>query len=157
MNGAIRVPVADDHAVLSLLRGRPRRFASLRDALTLWQRFGEGGTRPARRVRMDVRTLIPWAVCVVLVMQTVVLLLIVALKQPETISIQTLEDEIKDGQITAIAIADEVLRVERADGSRAVVKKEQDRSFAEILTDLGITPGMMSGVEIRVMAPATSP
>jgi hypothetical protein len=105
---------------------------------------------------MDARKLTPWAVCVVLAMLAAVFLLFIARKQPETISMQTLASEIKDGQITTIAIADEVLHAERADGSKAVVNKERETSFAEALTDLGITPEMMNGVEIRVMAPGTS-
>jgi hypothetical protein len=105
---------------------------------------------------MDARKLIPWLVCVVLVMLAAVLFLVVARKQPETISMQTLADEIMDGQISTIAIAADVLHVERADRSRAVVHKERKISFAEALTDLGITPEMMNGVEIRVMAPGTS-
>jgi HAMP domain-containing protein len=105
---------------------------------------------------MGARKLIPWMVCVALVMLAAVLLLVIARNQPETISMETLADEIKDGQIITIAIADEVLHVERADGSRAVVNRERDESFAEALTDLGITPEMINSIEIKVLAPGTS-
>jgi HAMP domain-containing protein len=105
---------------------------------------------------MGTRNLIPWLICAVLVLLAAVLLLVVARNQPETISMQTLATEIGDGQIVTIAIADEVLHVERADGSRAVVNRERDESFAEALTDLGITPEMINSIEIKVLAPGTS-
>jgi predicted outer membrane protein len=105
---------------------------------------------------MDKRKLIPWTVRIVLAMLAAVFLLAIARRQPETISLQTLANEITDGQIMTIAIADEVLHVERADGSRAVVNRERDESFAEALTDLGFTPEMMNSIEIKVMAPGTS-
>ena len=105
---------------------------------------------------MGARKLIPWLICAVLVLLAAVLLLVVAHNQPETISMQTLANEIMDGQIMTIAIADEVFHVERAHGSRAVVNRKRDDSFAEALTDLGITPEMTNRVEIKVLAPGTS-
>lgn len=105
---------------------------------------------------MWMRKLIPWLVCVVLLVVAAGLLPVVPLAQPETVSMQTLADEIKDGQITKITIADEVLHVERVDGSRVVVNKEREKSLGEALSGLGITLEMMDGVEIKVMAPGTS-
>lgn len=105
---------------------------------------------------MGAKKLIPWLICAVLVLLAAVLLPVVARNQPETISMQTLANEIMDGQIMTIAIADEVFHVERADGSRAVVHREGDESFAEALTDLGITPEMINSIEIKVLAPGTS-
>jgi anti-sigma-K factor RskA len=105
---------------------------------------------------MDVRKLVTWAACAVLAILAAVLLLSIARKQPEIISLQALASEIRDGQITTIAIARDVLHAERADGSKAVVYKEHEVSFVEALTGLGITPGMMNEIEIRVMAPGRS-
>lgn len=105
---------------------------------------------------MGAKKLIPWLICAVLVLLAAVLLLVVARNQPETISMQTLANEIMDGQIMTIGIADEVFHVERADGSRAVANREGDESFAEALTDLGITPEMINSIEIKVLAPGTS-
>ena len=55
---------------------------------------------------MGARKLIPWLVCVVLVMLVAILLLVLARNQRETVSMQTLANEIGDGQIVTIAIAD---------------------------------------------------
>ncbi len=81
----------------------------------------------------------------------------VALRQPqsETISLQQLATEIKDGKIARISIEDDRLLIERTKGDEAISHKEEGSSLIETLGNLGVGQELLSAVEIEVVQPSS--
>ncbi len=74
--------------------------------------------------------------------------------QPDVLSLQELATEIKEGNVEKISIDNNTLQVELAGGDEAVVHKEEGVGLIEILNNLGVTKGMLGGVEIDVVQPS---
>jgi cell division protease FtsH len=74
--------------------------------------------------------------------------------QPDVISLQELATEIKDGNVEKISIDNNTLQVELAGGDEVVVHKEEGVGLIESLNNLGVTKGMLGGVEIDVVRPS---
>jgi cell division protease FtsH len=77
------------------------------------------------------------------------------LNQPEleTISLHSLAKEIKEGKIAKISVDNNVLKLERVDGSKAISHKEEGASLVETLGNLGVSQEQLSAVEIEIVAP----
>ena len=75
------------------------------------------------------------------------------LRQPQTdtLTLQALATEIKEGAIAKISITDNLLEIERADGSLAISHKEYVSSLVETLSNLGVTQEQLAEVEIEVV------
>ena len=102
---------------------------------------------------MDARNLSRWAIYFVLASLVVVFLytqLNTHTPQAEIISIQQLATEIKEGTVAKIVIADDALKIERRDGTKALSYKEPDASLAETLSNLGVSEEQIAAVDITV-------
>ncbi len=75
------------------------------------------------------------------------------LREPETdtLTLQALATEIKEGAIAKISITDNLLEIERADGSLAISHKEYVSNLVETLSNLGVTQEQLAEVEIEVV------
>jgi cell division protease FtsH len=74
--------------------------------------------------------------------------------QPDVISLQELATEIKDGRIAKITIEGNTLEVERVDGSEATAYKENETSLVNSLGNLGVSPELLSQLEVEVASPS---
>jgi len=102
---------------------------------------------------LDARNLSRWAIYFVLASLVVVFLytqLNTHTPQAEIISIQQLATEIKEGTVAKIVIADDALKIERRDGTKALSYKEPDASLAETLSNLGVSEEQIAAVDITV-------
>ncbi len=73
--------------------------------------------------------------------------------QAETISLQTLANEIKEGKVARISIAGETLNIERTSGTKAISHKEPDVSLVSTLNNLGVSQEMLRKIKIQVEEP----
>ena len=69
---------------------------------------------------------------------------------PETVSISTLANDIRSGQVTSIVIAGDELTVTYADKTEKKAKKETDSALSETLGRYGLTGEDLSKVSIEV-------
>jgi cell division protease FtsH len=74
--------------------------------------------------------------------------------QPDVISLQELATEIKDSRVAKITIEGNTLNVERVDEGEATVYKESGTSLVNSLGNLGVSPEMLSRVEVEVASPS---
>jgi cell division protease FtsH len=74
--------------------------------------------------------------------------------QPESISLQQLANEIKDGEIAKIEIDGESLQVEFGSGQQAVSYKEETSTLVDAITNLGVTTEQLSKVDVKVIEPS---
>jgi len=74
--------------------------------------------------------------------------------QPESISLQQLANEIKDGEIAKIEIDGETLQVEFGSGQQAVSYKEETSTLVDAMTNLGVTTEQLSKVDVKVIEPS---
>jgi cell division protease FtsH len=74
--------------------------------------------------------------------------------QAETISLQQLATDVKQGNVGQIVVDGETLEVELADGTQVVSHKEEQASLAETLGNLGVSTEMLSQVKIEVAPPS---
>ncbi len=106
---------------------------------------------------MDTRRVMRWGIYFVLAALIAVFLysqLSLRQPQPDTLSIQSLATEIKDGNVKEIAIDNETLQVELGDGEKVVAHKEDGAGLSETLFNLGVTKEMLSDVKIEVVRPS---
>ena len=106
---------------------------------------------------MDTRNLMRWAIYFVLAVLVAIFLynqLALRQPQPDVISLQELATEIKDGKIARITIDGNTLEVERADATEATAYKESDTSLVNSLGNLGVSPEMLSQVQVEVASPS---
>jgi len=107
--------------------------------------------------KLDTRRIMRWAVYIVLVALVGVFLysqLNLRQPQPDVISLQTLAQEIKEGNVTQISIDGSTLDVELSGDKEATVHKEESASLFETLENLGVTKANLRTVEIDVAQPS---
>ena len=73
-----------------------------------------------------------------------------------SVPITTVAQEITEGRVTKIVVSGEDLTITRTDGVVMVSHKEPTADLVQLLTNLGVTPEMMSNVIIEVEAPETT-
>jgi cell division protease FtsH len=74
--------------------------------------------------------------------------------QPDTISLQALAAEIKEGNVKQISIDNNKLEVTLADDEEAIVHKEEGVGLIETLGNLGVSQEMLADVNIDVARPS---
>jgi cell division protease FtsH len=74
--------------------------------------------------------------------------------QPDTISLQGLAAEIKEGNVKQISIDNNRLEVTLADDEEAIVHKEEGVGLIETLGNLGVSQEMLADVDIDVARPS---
>jgi cell division protease FtsH len=98
-----------------------------------------------------------WGVYIVLVALVGVFLYSqLNLRQPEAdvVSLQTLAQEIKEGNVKQISIDGDTLEVELSGGESVTVHIEEGTSLFETLANLGVSQEMLQNVEIDVTRPS---
>jgi hypothetical protein len=73
------------------------------------------------------------------------------------VPITTVALDVKEGRVTKIVVSGEDLTVTRIDGLVTVSHKEPTADLVQLLTNLGVTPEMMSDIIIEVETPETPP
>lgn len=74
-----------------------------------------------------------------------------------SVPVTTVAQDIREGRVTKILVSGEDLTVTRIDGLVMVSHKEPTADLVQLLTNLGVTPEMMSDIIIEVEAPETPP
>jgi cell division protease FtsH len=98
-----------------------------------------------------------WAIYFVLAILVAIFLynqLALRQPQPDVISLQDLATEVKDSRVAKITIEGNTLDVERVDESEAIAYKESETSLVNSLGNLGVSPEMLSQVEVEVASPS---
>ncbi len=106
-----------------------------------------------------------WAVAAV-VGVTAIAIIVVLLTRPgrgaeeapvegPSVPITTVAQEVKEGRVSKIVVSGEDLTVTRIDGLVMVAHKEPTADLVQMLTNLGVTPEMMSSIIIEVETPRT--
>ena len=72
-----------------------------------------------------------------------------------SVPITTLAEDIKEGRVSKIVVSGEELTITRLDGLVLVSRKEPTADLVQVLTNLGVTPEMMSTIIIEVETPET--
>ncbi len=106
---------------------------------------------------MDTRNLMRWAIYFVLAVLVAVFLynqLAMRQPQPDVISLQDLATEIKEGEVSRIAIKGDTLLIERVDGTEVSAYKENDTTLIGTLGNLGVSQEQLSDVVIEVTPPS---
>ncbi len=106
---------------------------------------------------MDTRNLMRWAIYFVLAVLVAVFLynqLAMRQPQPDVISLQDLATEIKEGEVSRIAIKGDTLLIERVDGTEVSAYKENDTTLIGTLGNLGVSQEQLSEVMVEVMPPS---
>lgn len=75
--------------------------------------------------------------------------------QVPSVPITTLAEDIKEGRVSKIVVSGEELTITRIDGLMLVSHKEPTADLVQLLTNLGVTPEMMSTIIIEVETPET--
>ena len=70
------------------------------------------------------------------------------------VSLSHVAEQINAGAVQKISVSENKLTVTLKDGSEAVTTKEPETSVSESLTNLGVTPQAMRGLEIEVKGPS---
>ncbi len=73
-----------------------------------------------------------------------------------SVPITTVAEDAKEGRISRIVVSGEELRILRTDGVEVVSHKEPTAETTQLLTNLGVTPEMLSKIIIEVETPAGS-
>jgi cell division protease FtsH len=73
--------------------------------------------------------------------------------EPEALSLQELATELKEGTVSEITIEGNTLQIERKNGGKAVSYKEEGSDLLATLGNLGVTPEILSQVELVVAEP----
>lgn len=76
-----------------------------------------------------------------------------ALAEPPMVPITTLAQDIKEGLVSKVVVSGEDLTITRIDGLVLRSHKEPSSDLVQLLTNLGVTPEMMSKIVIRVETP----
>lgn len=74
-----------------------------------------------------------------------------------SVPITTVAQDIAEGKVSRIVVSGEDLTITRTDGLVMVSHKEPTADLVQLLTNLGVTPEMMSDIIIEVEAPETPP
>jgi hypothetical protein len=72
-----------------------------------------------------------------------------------SVPITTVAEDAKGGRISRIVVSGEELRILRTDGVEVVSHKEPTAEITQLLTNLGVTPEMLSKIIIEVETPAS--
>lgn len=72
-----------------------------------------------------------------------------------SVPITTVAEDAKEGRISRIVVSGEELRILRTDGVEVVSHKEPTAEITQFLTNLGVTPEMLSKIIIEVETPAS--
>ena len=72
-----------------------------------------------------------------------------------SVPITTVAEDAKEGRISRIVVSGEELRILRTDGVEVVSHKEPTAEITQLLTNLGVTPEMLSKIIIEVETPAS--
>ena len=75
--------------------------------------------------------------------------------QVPSVPITTLAEDIKEGRVSKVVVSGEDLTITRIDGLMLVSHKEPTADLVQLLTNLGVTPEMMSKIVIEVETPRT--
>ena len=113
--------------------------------------------RKELEVKLDTRQAMRWLIYLVLAALVAFFLfnqMRARQPQPESISLQQLANEIKDGEIAKIEIDGESLQVEFSSGQQAVSYKEETSTLVDAMTNLGVTTEQLSKVDVRVIEPS---
>jgi pyruvate/2-oxoglutarate dehydrogenase complex dihydrolipoamide acyltransferase (E2) component len=107
-------------------------------------------------------TLVTWAILGV-VGVTVIAIIVVLLSRPgkgeeapaevPSVPITTLAEDIKEGRVSKVVVSGGDLNITRIDGLVMVSHKEPTADLVQLLTNLGVTPEMMSKIVIEVETP----
>jgi cell division protease FtsH len=106
---------------------------------------------------LETRQLMRWVITALLVAVVVFFVysqLATQQPEPEVVSLQALATEIKEGKVARISIEEEKLYVGRDGGGDAISHKEEGVALIETLSNLGVTQGMLNGVEIEIVRPS---
>ena len=106
---------------------------------------------------METRQIARWLIYFVLAALVALFLynqLTVRQPQPETISLQELATEIKEGEVSGITIEGNKVYVERMGGSEALTHKEDGVGLTELLSNLGVGQEMLDALEVEVARPS---
>jgi cell division protease FtsH len=74
--------------------------------------------------------------------------------QPESISLQQLASDIKDGDIATIKVEGDQLLIERSNGDQAVSYKEEGTTLVSTLNNLGVSAEQFQTVDISINEPS---
>jgi cell division protease FtsH len=74
--------------------------------------------------------------------------------QPESISLQQLASDIKDGDIATIKVEGDQLLIERINGDQAVSYKEEGTTLVSTLNNLGVSAEQFQTVDISISEPS---
>jgi hypothetical protein len=77
--------------------------------------------------------------------------------EPPSVPITTVAQDVKEGRVSKIAVSGEDLTITRIDGLVMASHKEPTADLVQLLTNLGVTPEMMSNIVIEVETPETPP
>ena len=73
--------------------------------------------------------------------------------QVSSVPITTLAEDIKEGRVSKVVVSGENLTITRIDGLVMVSHKEPTADLVQLLTNLGVTPEMLSTIIIEVETP----
>jgi hypothetical protein len=118
---------------------------------------------PGEQPSLDIGRLLLWGAALAVVVGIVIGVIIYlvggrgAEEAPEvpSVPITTLAADIKEGRVSKIVVSGEDLIITRTDGLTLASHKEPTADLVQLLTNLGVTPEMMSTIIIEVEAPET--
>ncbi len=105
---------------------------------------------------MDTRQIVRWVIYVVLAVLVGIFIysqFSLRQPQPETISLQQLATDVKEGQVSQISVEDNKILIQLRDGTEAVTYKEAGAGLVETLDNLGVTQQQLSQVNVEFSQP----
>ncbi|MGD2041333.1 MAG: ATP-dependent zinc metalloprotease FtsH [Anaerolineae bacterium] len=106
---------------------------------------------------MDTRQAVRWVIYLVLMVMIAFFLynqMSANQPQPESISLQQLASDIKDGDIATIKVEGDQLLIERINGDQAVSYKEEGTTLVSTLNNLGVSAEQFQTVDISISEPS---
>jgi cell division protease FtsH len=108
-------------------------------------------------VELNTRQLSRWVVYFALAVVVAIFLysqFVTRQPEPDTISLQALATEIKEGQVTHISVEGNELYIQRETKDEAISHKEEGAALIETLRNLGVTQQMLDEVQIEFTRPS---
>jgi cell division protease FtsH len=106
---------------------------------------------------LDTRQAVRWVIYLVLMVMIAFFLynqMSANQPQPESISLQQLASDIKDGDIATIKVEGDQLLIERSNGDQAVSYKEEGTTLVSTLNNLGVSAEQFQTVDISINEPS---
>ncbi len=119
---------------------------------------------PGEQPSWDIGRLLTWGIALAVVVGIVIGVIIYfaggrggeeAPPELASVPITTVAQDIKEGRVSKIVVSGEDLTITRFDGLTLVSHKEPTADLVQLLTNLGVTPEMMSNIIIEVETPET--